>query len=85
LPGKGKRALELGCGLGLVTNRRALRAGYDVLATDYYEDALLFARPQTGLSFDRPASLRHAARRLALVSRRPRHVFDLVIGVGCTL
>jgi predicted nicotinamide N-methyase len=41
--GRGRRALELGCGLGLVTIA-ALRAGYDVLATDYYEDALLFAR-----------------------------------------
>ncbi len=43
LDGKGKRALELGCGVGLVTVG-ALRAGFDVLATDYYEDALLFAR-----------------------------------------
>lgn len=48
LPGSGKRALELGCGLGLVTIA-ALRAGFDVLATDYYEDALLFAR-RNGLS-----------------------------------
>jgi predicted nicotinamide N-methyase len=43
LDGRGKRALELGCGLGLVTTA-ALRAGFDVLATDYYDDALLFAR-----------------------------------------
>ena len=43
LDGRGRRALELGCGVGLVTIG-ALRAGYDVLATDYYEDALLFAR-----------------------------------------
>lgn len=43
LDGRGKRALELGCGLGLVTIG-ALRAGFDVLATDYYDDALLFAR-----------------------------------------
>jgi predicted nicotinamide N-methyase len=48
LSGNGKRALELGCGLGLVTIA-ALRAGFDVLATDYYEDALLFAR-RNGLS-----------------------------------
>jgi predicted nicotinamide N-methyase len=34
------RALELGCGLGLVTTA-ATRAGYDVLATDYYADATL--------------------------------------------
>lgn len=43
LDGRGKHTLELGCGLGLVTTA-ALRAGFDVLATDYYEDALLFAR-----------------------------------------
>jgi len=41
--GAGLPLLELGCGLGLVS-LAALRAGYDVLATDYYEDALLFAR-----------------------------------------
>lgn len=35
------RALELGCGLGLVTIA-AMRAGYHTTATDYYEDALLF-------------------------------------------
>jgi predicted nicotinamide N-methyase len=43
IPGKGRRALELGCGVGLVTIA-ALRAGFDVLATDYYADALLFTR-----------------------------------------
>lgn len=48
LDGTGKSALELGCGVGLVTIG-ALRAGFDVLATDYYEDALLFAR-RNGLS-----------------------------------
>ena len=37
------RLLELGCGLGLVTIA-ALTAGFDVLATDYYADALLFTR-----------------------------------------
>ncbi len=39
----GGRLLELGCGLGLVTIA-AIRAGCDVLATDYYPDALLFTR-----------------------------------------
>lgn len=37
------RLLELGCGLGLVTIA-ALTAGFEVLATDYYADALLFTR-----------------------------------------
>ena len=59
LRGDGKRALELGCGLGLVTIA-ALRAGFDVLATDYYEDALLFAR-RNGLSATgREPRTRHA-------------------------
>jgi predicted nicotinamide N-methyase len=39
----GQRVLELGCGLGVVAIAAAL-AGADVTATDYYEDALLFAR-----------------------------------------
>ena len=39
LDGHGKAALELGCGVGLST-LAATSAGYDVLATDYYEDAL---------------------------------------------
>lgn len=46
------RALELGCGLGLVTIA-AQRSGREVTATDYYEDALLFtarnARSATGV------------------------------------
>lgn len=39
----GQRVLELGCGLGMVAIAAAL-AGADVTATDYYEDALLFAQ-----------------------------------------
>lgn len=39
--GGGRTMLELGAGLGLATIG-AMRAGYDVLASDYYEDALLF-------------------------------------------
>jgi ETFB lysine methyltransferase len=41
--GNGKRLLELGCGSGLVSVAAAI-AGYDVLASDYYADALLFTR-----------------------------------------
>lgn len=40
--GKG-RLLELGCGVGLVTTA-AMSIGYDVLASDYYTDALAFTR-----------------------------------------
>jgi predicted nicotinamide N-methyase len=39
MKGRGKTALELGCGVGLST-LAATTAGYDVLSTDYYEDAL---------------------------------------------
>ena len=38
----GQRVLELGCGLGLVAASAAM-AGADVTATDYYDDAILFA------------------------------------------
>lgn len=41
--GHGKTLLELGCGLGLVA-ASALRAGFEVTASDYYDDALSFAR-----------------------------------------
>ena len=41
--GAGRSLLELGCGVGLVAVAAA-RAGFDVTVTDYYEDALLFAR-----------------------------------------
>jgi SAM-dependent methyltransferase len=39
LDGQGKNAWELGCGVGLST-LAATSAGFDVLSTDYYEDAL---------------------------------------------
>ena len=39
LEGCGKTALELGCGVGLST-LAATTVGYEVLSTDYYEDAL---------------------------------------------
>ena len=41
--GEGARLLELGCGTGLVATAAVL-AGFDVTATDYYEDACLFTR-----------------------------------------
>ncbi len=39
--GLGQRLLELGCGIGLVS-LAAAQAGFDVLATDYYAEALEF-------------------------------------------
>jgi ETFB lysine methyltransferase len=41
--GAGKTLLELGCGLGLAT-AAAVRAGFAVTSTDYYEDSLHVAR-----------------------------------------
>ncbi len=43
MKGDGRALLELGCGLGLAS-AAALRAGFDVTASDYYDDALAFAR-----------------------------------------
>lgn len=43
LRGGGRSLLELGCGCGLVATCASI-AGFDVLASDYYEDAVRFAR-----------------------------------------
>lgn len=43
MTGHGRTLLELGCGSGLVATCAAL-AGFDVVASDYYEDAPSFAR-----------------------------------------
>ncbi len=41
--GAGRHLLELGCGLGLAT-MAAMCAGFEVTATDYYQEALHFTR-----------------------------------------
>lgn len=41
--GTGRTLIDLGCGAGLVATC-ASRAGFDVVASDYYEDATRFAR-----------------------------------------
>ncbi|HET7583652.1 MAG TPA: methyltransferase domain-containing protein [Gemmatimonadaceae bacterium] len=57
-PASGKaRALELGCGLGLVT-LAAMHAGWEVLATDWYEDALRFTAYNTWRGLGRVAATR---------------------------
>ena len=52
---RNRKGLELGCGVGLVTTA-AMIADYDMLATDYYTDALAFTRAnawrETGKSPD---------------------------------
>ncbi|MFN2399861.1 MAG: methyltransferase [Gemmatimonadaceae bacterium] len=55
--GRGQRLLELGCGVGIVSIA-ALSAGYDVLATDYYEDALLFTRANAWRALGREPEVR---------------------------
>ncbi len=51
------RALELGCGLGLVSVV-AEHVGFDVTATDYYEDALLFVEHNARRNLGRPIATR---------------------------
>ncbi len=57
--GKGRSLLELGCGVGIVT-LAAMSAGYDVVATDYYEDALLFTRANAWRAFGTEPRTRYA-------------------------
>jgi ETFB lysine methyltransferase len=52
-----KRTIELGCGIGVVTTA-AMKAGLDVLATDYYEPALEFTRANTCANIGREAATR---------------------------
>ncbi len=49
LPGEGRRLLELGSGVGLVA-LAAATAGFSVLATDYYAEALEFAAENARLN-----------------------------------
>lgn len=51
------KGLELGCGVGLVT-LGAMIAGYDMLATDYYTDALAFTRANAWKEFGRSPETR---------------------------
>jgi predicted nicotinamide N-methyase len=69
------RTIELGCGVGLVSIAAAL-AGHDVLATDYYEDALLFTRANAFRNLARDIDTDSIDWR-AIPSTLPR--FDLVL------
>lgn len=55
--GAGRRLLELGCGLGLDTVA-AMAAGFDVTATDYYEQAIHMARANAARNLDREPAVR---------------------------
>ncbi|MFL5526039.1 MAG: class I SAM-dependent methyltransferase [Gemmatimonadaceae bacterium] len=58
LKGTGRMALELGCGVGLCT-LAATNAGFNVLATDYYEDALDVTRANVFRNLGTTARTRH--------------------------
>ena len=55
--GGGRSLLELGCGLGIVSIA-AMRVGFQVLASDYYEDALRFTRANAWLNLRREPAVR---------------------------
>jgi len=55
--GIGRTLLELGCGLGLPT-MAAMHVGFDVTATDYYEDALQVTRANAGRNLGREPQVR---------------------------
>lgn len=73
--GAGRSLLELGCGSG-VAAVAAARAGFDVTATDYYDDALRFTRANVWR-----ATGRACATRLVDWRAMPRDlgVFDVVV------
>lgn len=56
--GEGRSLIELGCGSGLCACAAAL-SGFDVLATDYYDDALLFTELNTRINVGRAAKTMH--------------------------
>ena len=57
LHGAGRTLLELGCGAGLVATAAAL-AGFDVCATDYYDDALRFTELNVTVNAQRTPTTR---------------------------
>lgn len=69
------RAVELGAGIGLVSIAAAI-AGHDVVATDYYEDALLFARANAFRNLGREIDT-HLVDWRAIPEALPR--FDVVL------
>jgi ETFB lysine methyltransferase len=76
-PRAARRLLELGCGLGLVT-ALALSVGWDVVATDYYEDALRFTELNALAIANRPAKTLMLDWR-SLPSRDTLGTFDAVV------
>ena len=76
MKGNGLSLLELGCGVGLVTSA-ALRAGFEVTASDYYDDSLAFTRLNAESNASREPHVMHLDWR-QLPNAIP--AFDLVVG-----
>jgi predicted nicotinamide N-methyase len=76
--GAGQRAIEFGAGIGL-HSLAASAAGFEVTVTDYYDDALLFARRNAAcnLGRDLPTALVDWRAPLA-----PTAHIDLVLAAG---
>jgi len=72
---RGRTLLELGCGAGLVATAASL-GGFRVTVSDYYEDALRFARANAWLN-DVPAPDTMLIDWRALPEKAPR--FDVVV------
>lgn len=75
MAGAGKALLELGCGSGLVATAAAI-AGFEVHATDYYDDALRFTRLNVWRNAGVDPSTRHVDWR-----RLPKDLgrYDVVV------
>jgi predicted nicotinamide N-methyase len=92
LDGTGRSLLELGCGVGLVATA-ASQAGFDVTATDYYADALLFTSVNVATNSGREPAVRdldwralpHGLRRFDVIVASDvmyeRHYPSLIAGV----
>jgi predicted nicotinamide N-methyase len=76
LDGAGKSLMELGCGAGLVATAAAF-AGFEVCATDYYDDALDFTKVNVAAN-----TRRNATTRLVDWRDMPTDLgrFDYVVG-----
>jgi predicted nicotinamide N-methyase len=73
-PGEGRRAVEIGCGVGLVSVAAAMM-GWRVTASDYDEDALAFAQ----LNAARNGVALEAAEWIDFVEQAPRREYDCVL------
>ncbi len=76
---RGRRVLDLGCGLGL-TGIAAAKNGASVLFTDYEEDALLFARWNASANLDTISLGRTSFRAADWREPETFEPYDLVLG-----